>query len=561
MMDFNNCDFTDHKFRKLCEAISGTYPTITMAEYIDNQHQDCFILMRHDVDRMPGNALRTAKIEHDLGIKATYYFRAVKSTFFPEIIKQIEDMGHEIGYHYEVLSEAGGNPEMAIELFQSHLDDFRKISNVRTICMHGRPLSKHDNRDIWRNYNFRDFDIIGEAYLSVDKELNYFSDTGKSWCFDNSLRDFIPGKIQYLHSDTTDGLIKLIECEKINKFYILTHPEIWASGFVECGLYNLIDSGVNFGKKIISRCSRTKYQTQENHTLSVTIDIEDWYHIPSVCGSSFSVYKDVNDFFEKWDNRYDYLSKPTKRILDLLDEFDITATFFIVADIAEHYPGLIESIAERGHEIGCHGAHHTCKLDQKTKKPLMSIEDFETGTIEAKKILEKISGQEVIGYRAPNALVAGWMLDTLEKIGFKYDSSVSKNSLYNKTDSSLKGVSSFPYHPVVGGLEPTISRNIIEFPWSYYDTGFKIPTAGGPMLRFFGAHLILKGIKQSLNRGHTVFYFHPIDISNEKFPDIGKGRPLYWVLKGNTIEKRIRHVLNNLEGVKIVPLKDMLGGL
>ena len=59
------------------------------------------------------------------------------------------------------------------------------------------------------------------------------------------------------------------------------------------------------------------------NTLSVTVDIEDWYHIPSVTGSPFSVYKDVEEFFERWNEKYDYLSDPTGRVLDLLDEFDI----------------------------------------------------------------------------------------------------------------------------------------------------------------------------------------------------------------------------------------------
>ncbi len=45
----------------------------------------------------------------------------------------------------------------------------------------------------------------------------------------------------------------------------------------------------------------------------------------------------------------------------MLEEYDINATFFVVADVVEHYPGLVESIAERGHEIGCHGLHHACK--------------------------------------------------------------------------------------------------------------------------------------------------------------------------------------------------------
>jgi len=61
--------------------------------------------------------------------------------------------------------------------------------------------------------------------------------------------------------------------------------------------------------------------------LSITIDIEDWYHIPSVTGSPFSVYKDVPKFFKKWTGRYDYLTEPTKRVLDMLDEYDILDNF------------------------------------------------------------------------------------------------------------------------------------------------------------------------------------------------------------------------------------------
>jgi len=284
-----------------------------------------------------------------------------------------------------------------------------------------------------------------------------------------------------------------------------------------------------------------------DNSLSITVDIEDWYHIPSVCGSPFSVYKDTNEFFKKWNKRYDYLSGPTKKVLDLFDNFNVTATFFIVADVIEHYPGLLESIIERGHDIGCHGLHHSCKIHPKTKEPLMSREVFEEMTLKAKGIIEKVYGKKIIGYRAPNAFIGGWMLDLLENIGFKYDASVSVNSLYNKTDSFLKGVSSYPYQPTKGGLDIGRDRDFIEVPFSYYDIGIKIPSSGGPILRFFGAHIILKGLMQSLKRGHTVFYFHSLDISNEKFPQVGKGRPLYWLIKGKVLEKRIKYILNYLE--------------
>ncbi len=154
----------------------------------------------------------------------------------------------------------------------------------------------------------------------------------------------------------------------------------------------------------------------------------------------------------------------------------------------------------------------------------------------------------MIGYRAPNALVGGWMLDSLEKMGFKYDSSVCINSLYNKMDAAPKNVSTYPYYPMEGSLEKGTDRNFTEYPWAYYDlAGFKIPTTGGPMLRFLGSHMILRGLRQSLKRGDTVFYFHSIDISNERFPQIGRGRPFYWAIKGNTVEKKIRHILNGLK--------------
>jgi peptidoglycan/xylan/chitin deacetylase (PgdA/CDA1 family) len=284
---------------------------------------------------------------------------------------------------------------------------------------------------------------------------------------------------------------------------------------------------------------------EQEGLLAVTVDIEDWYHVPAVTGSPFSKYKDVDEFFAKWQGRYDYLTGPTQRVLDILDEFSIRATFFVVADVTEHYPGLVQQIVQRGHEIACHGLHHACNIHPGTKKPLMSQPEFEQRTLKAKELLEEASGQQVIGYRAPAAYVAGWMLDSLEKLGFKYESSVSGNSFYNKSDSGLKGVGTKPYYPKKGSLEPGENRGILEMPLPYYAAGLKFPTAGGPMLRFLGARYIMLGLKQSLKRGDTVFYFHPIDIAREKFPSgFSTKRPFYWAIKGEIVEKRVRRCLS-----------------
>jgi peptidoglycan/xylan/chitin deacetylase (PgdA/CDA1 family) len=293
------------------------------------------------------------------------------------------------------------------------------------------------------------------------------------------------------------------------------------------------------------------------HALSITVDIEDWYHIPSVTGSPFSQYPDVDSFFENWESRYDFISIPTRKILEILNNLHVNATFFIVADIIEHYPELVETIVNEGHEIACHGLHHACNIDPETKSHLFNDHIFSERTIRAKKLLESISGEPVLGYRAPNAYIGGWMINILEDLGFKYDSSICVNSLYNKTDSNLDGVSSAPYYPEYDGLRAIPHRNFLEFPWAFWEIlGLKIPTSGGPALRFFGAQIIKNGLMQSLNRGSTIFYFHPLDISNEKFPRIGHKRPFYWVIKGKIIEDRIIHIINYFKNRK-TPIKEL----
>ena len=247
-----NCDFTFNKYRELCSGIAESgYKAITVRDYFSGTCPDKFIILRHDIDRKPKNALKSATIEHELGISATYYFRANSNVFIPKIMQEIEDMGHEVGYHYEVLSDSNGDYEAAIELFKFELDKFRNICDVKTICMHGRPLSKYDNRDLWNTYDFRDFGIIGEAYLSVGEGINYFSDTGRSWNSKNNMRDIMPGAEQGVVVHTTDELIELVKSDRIDNLYTLSHPERWGANGIEWIFNYMKDFMFNSGKKVL----------------------------------------------------------------------------------------------------------------------------------------------------------------------------------------------------------------------------------------------------------------------------------------------------------------------
>jgi len=284
--------------------------------------------------------------------------------------------------------------------------------------------------------------------------------------------------------------------------------------------------------------------------IAFSVDIEDWYHNPAVVGSSFSKYKTIEDFVKEQSYDYKKFLKPFDITIQLLNNFGIKATFFIVGEMAQRFPYIVEQIVLNGHEVACHGHYHYMKYDPKINRMLYSKNQFENMTGESKYILESLCGEKVIGYRAPCAYICGDMIDSLEKIGFKYDSSVSVNSIYNKSDRKTDGVTTTPYFPDKGSLANNgEKRDIIEFPWPYYDfCGFKFPTAGGPFLRFFGEKYISMGIKQSLKRGDTALYFHVIDISEESFPPLGKNRPFYFVFKGQVVKRRLNALLEKFNG-------------
>ena len=93
---------------------------LTVLIYLNNNFEKVLIL-RHDVDKRPQNSLRTAQLQHKLGVKGTYYFRAVPESFDVDVIKRIAALGHEIGYHYEDLTICKGDYEKAIIHFEKWL--------------------------------------------------------------------------------------------------------------------------------------------------------------------------------------------------------------------------------------------------------------------------------------------------------------------------------------------------------------------------------------------------------------------------------------------------------
>jgi len=219
--------------------IDSDYKIDCFKDYLNGNYKERkIVILRHDIDRQPINALNMAKLENDLGVNASYYFRIVKESYDENIIKQIAEMEHEIGYHYENLSEISKEKrekseeklfEFAMGDFRLNLEKLRKLYPVKTICMHGSPLSKWDNRDLWNRYDYRDFGIIGEPYFDIDfNEVLYLTDTGRRWNGHSiSIRDTVSSSFNYSYRTTRDIISALKDNHLPDQIMINSHPQRW----------------------------------------------------------------------------------------------------------------------------------------------------------------------------------------------------------------------------------------------------------------------------------------------------------------------------------------------
>lgn len=175
-------EFTLSAYKSILESFrEAAYVFTPFEDFLLNPGQKTVVL-RHDVDRFPLQTLKMARMEAENGVSATYYFRIIPSVFKPEIIKEVAALGHEIGYHYEDLSLCGGDFKKSIAHFEENLAKLRAFYPVKTICMHGSPLSKWDNKTIWQHYDYRQFGILADTSFDIDyNKVFYISDNGRAW--------------------------------------------------------------------------------------------------------------------------------------------------------------------------------------------------------------------------------------------------------------------------------------------------------------------------------------------------------------------------------------------
>lgn len=225
-----------------------------------------------------------------------------------------------------------------------------------------------------------------------------------------------------------------------------------------------------------------------SHLLS--FDIEEYFQVEAAAAAIDS---------QQWDAYPKRLAPVVERILEILEDNQTHATFFVLGWVARHEKQLVCKIAEQGHEIASHGMTHNM-LDRLTP------EDFRQELRDSRHLLEDIAGQRVIGFRAPTFSIMNanaWTLDILAQEGFLYDSSIFP------VHHDRYGIPDAPTEPH-RALGPK-GGSIIELPpLTLRLFGANWPVGGGGYLRILPIRMIDWALRKTqAQQNPAMLYLHP----------------------------------------------------
>lgn len=252
--------FTHTAYAALLETLRASgRPMGGVADFLESRGRGDVrprIILRHDVDRRPGKAVQLATLEADVGVRATYYFRCTSSGRFPgRAVRPIAAAGHEVGYHYETLSAARGDRAKALAAFRENLAALRTLAPCTTVSMHGAPLSPHDNGTLLKGVALAEFELLGDAILSIPAEhVLYITDTGGRWDADSrvNLRDRL-GTSDRAPALPDDPGFGAALARSPDTLYLSAHPERWSGGPIDAVLCRTMDAAANMAKRLLVR--------------------------------------------------------------------------------------------------------------------------------------------------------------------------------------------------------------------------------------------------------------------------------------------------------------------
>lgn len=271
---------------------------------------------------------------------------------------------------------------------------------------------------------------------------------------------------------------------------------------------------------------------------ALTIDVEDYFQV-----TAFEHAVDRNS----WSAMETRIERNCNKLLSILEDYKVKATFFVLGWIAERYPILIRTIFNEGHEIASHGFDHKTVHNQ-------SRDAFKDDIVKTKAILEDITGSKIKGYRAPSFSINNsslWALDILYDQGHLYDSSIFPIIKHDRHE--LASSRRFPYL-----IKLDHKGTIREFPPSTIKfLGLNVPIAGGGYLRLYPMGLVKRAIKKINEREKqpAIIYIHPWELDPEQPRIAAKmlSRFRHYV-NLETTENKLRSLLENFKFITLSKL-------
>jgi polysaccharide deacetylase family protein (PEP-CTERM system associated) len=232
------------------------------------------------------------------------------------------------------------------------------------------------------------------------------------------------------------------------------------------------------------------------NTVLLTLDIEEWFQVANL-SSAISQ--------EDWNTQNSSVERNVNRILAILERHQISATFFFLGWVAERHPELVRKVQAKGHEVASHGYGHQLANQ-------LEENELKKDILHSKQILEQITGEKIVGYRAPNFSVNDRILYLLKELGFQYDSSYNPfklNTRYGSLESIREKVASGCWQTASGLFEIPLSQTSIG--------GFPFPIGGGAYFRIFPLWIFKGFVKGKLKVDPVYnFYLHPWEFEPEQ---------------------------------------------
>jgi len=263
----------------------------------------------------------------------------------------------------------------------------------------------------------------------------------------------------------------------------------------------------------------------------LTFDIEDWFHL---------LDHDETRSIDRWPAFGSRIEENVERILGVINDANVNATFFCLGWIAEKYPHVIKKIGDLGYEIGCHSYAHQLAYTQTPKQ-------FRDDLRRAKSTIEDVLGRAIDAYRIPGFSLTKknlWALDVIYEEGFSVDCSVFPAS---RAHGGMRGFASD--RPCL--IDLGSSGVIREFPLNTFPFfGARVVFSGGGYFRLLPYPVLARLFQKS---EYVMTYFHPRDFDSSQpvIPGLSVARQFKSYYGLRSAERKLSRLLSEFDFVDL----------